>query len=187
MNEAAVPETQPSPAAPAANDDFIQLFTRHQRPLFLFILAQVPNPVDAEEILQEANLVIWRKCADFRPGSNFLAWASQIARYEVLKYLERRRRNRLQFAPDIIEQIAEEALADTTELERRRHALAVCLGKLRAKDRELIQMRYTPGENGLSIAQSLERPVNSIYQSLARIRRTLLECVTRQLSAEAGT
>ena len=39
------------PVAPA--EDFVQLFTKWQRRLFLFILAQVPNLVDAEEILQE--------------------------------------------------------------------------------------------------------------------------------------
>ncbi len=47
------------PIAPA--DEFVQLFTKWQRRLFLFILAQVPNLVEAEEILQETNLVIWRK------------------------------------------------------------------------------------------------------------------------------
>ena len=41
-----------------------------------------------------------------------------------------------------------------------------CLGKLRDKDRELIERRYTPGETGTSLAEFLERPVNSVYQSL---------------------
>lgn len=183
MTEAA-PVESTAPAAATADTEFIQLFTRYQRKLYLYILAQIPNPVDAEEILQETNLVIWRKCDEFRPGSNFLAWSSRIARYEILKHLERRRRDRIQFSPEFIEQIAEEALADSGELEHRRQALALCLGKLRPQDRELIQLRYTPGENGLSIARSLKRPVNSVYQSLARIRRTLLECVTRRLAAE---
>ena len=179
------PETK-SPAA-APQPDFIELFTRHQRKLYLFILSQVPNTVDAEEILQETNLIIWRKCEEFRPGTNFLAWSSQIARYEVLKFLERRRRDRIQFSAEFIEQIAEEAVRESAELDSRRQALAICLSKLRPKDRELIDMRYAPGSNGLSIAQTLDRPVNSIYQSLARIRRTLLECVTRRLAAEART
>lgn len=169
-----------------AGAEFIQLFTQHQRRLYLFILAQVPNPVDAEEILQETNLVIWRKCAAYEAGSNFLAWASQIARYEVLKFLERRRRDRIRFSHEFLETIAAEALAETPDLELRRQALMTCLGKLRPRDRELIQMRYSPGESGTSVARLLDRPINSIYQSLGRIRRTLLECINRQLAAEAG-
>lgn len=186
MSEALPQSDTKAPATPP-EPDFIELFTKHQRKLYLFILAQVPNTVDAEEILQETNLVIWRKCDDFRAGTNFLAWASQIARYEVLKFLERRRRDRIQFSAEFVEQIADDAIVDPAELDTRRQALAICLSKLRPKDRELIDMRYTPGANGLSIARSLDRPVNSIYQSLARIRRTLLECVTRRLASEART
>ena len=40
---------------------------------------------------------------------------------------------------------------------------------------------YAPGESGKSAAEDLGRPVNAVYQSLGRIRRTLLECVNRQL------
>ncbi len=166
--------------------NFVRLFTRHQRPLFLYLLARISNPVEAEEILQEANIIIWRKFAQFTPGTNFLAWAMQIAKYELLKYRERHQRDKLQFSETFIEQLAEEEVEDATHWESRRQALMDCLGKLRAKDRELIERRYRPGENGLSLAEFLERPVNSVYQFLGRIRRTLLECIHRELNAETG-
>lgn len=167
-------------------DEFVQLFTRYQRRLYLFILAQVPHPVDAEEILQETNVIIWQKCDRFRPGSNFFAWACQIAKYEVLKQRDKRRRERLHFSDRFVELVAEDALAGVDELEERRQALIDCLGKLRSNDRELIQRRYAPGENGKSVADLLGRPVNSVYQSLGRIRRSLLECIHRRLTMEAG-
>ena len=177
---------KPTDAPGLPSGEFVPLFTKAQRRLYLFILAQVPNPVEAEEILQETNLVIWRKSATFVPGTNFLAWAGQIARFEVLKHLEKRRRDKVRFSPEFIEKVSEEALADAPDLEERRKALINCLKKLRAKDRELIQMRYAPGENGIALAKGVGRPVNSVYQSLGRIRRTLLECINRQLAAEAG-
>ena len=166
--------------------EFVQLFTRYQRRLYLFILAQVPSPVDAEEILQETNVIIWRKCDQFELGTNFLAWASQIAKYEVLKYREKHRRDRLYFSESFVEQVADEALVTSEELELRRNALLHCLGKLRDQDRELIQRRYAPGENGKSVAECLGRPVNSVYQSLGRIRRTLMECIDRRLAIETS-
>ena len=184
---AALPPDSPvSPGEPAApaNAEFVQLFTRHQRRLYLYILSLLPNPVDAEEVLQEANLVIWAKFSEFKSGSNFLAWACQIAYYEVLKAREKKRRDKLQFNPELLELLAEEGVAQSDLLERRRLALVYCLGKLRDRDRELIQSRYSPGENGQSVAASLKRPANSIYQSLSRIRRTLLECVNRRLATE---
>ncbi|HEX6985553.1 MAG TPA: sigma-70 family RNA polymerase sigma factor [Planctomycetaceae bacterium] len=165
--------------------EFVQEFTRNQRRLYLYILAQVGRPSDAEEILQETNLVIWRKADRFTPGTSFFAWSSRIATYEVLKHRERRGRDKLRFSPEFVEVVAEEAAAASEVWEDRRRALSICLGKLRPKDRELIQMRYAPGENGKSVAEDLGRPINAVYQSLGRIRRTLLECVNRQLAAMA--
>ena len=177
---------QASAIGASAGDEFVQLFTRHQRRLYLFILAQVPHPVDAEEILQETNVIIWQKCDSFRPGSNFFAWACQIAKYEVLKQRDKRRRERLHFSDRFVEQMAADALAGADELEQRRQALIDCLGKLRSNDRELIERRYAPGETGKSVADFLGRPANSVYQSLGRIRRALLECIHRRLTMEAG-
>jgi RNA polymerase sigma-70 factor (ECF subfamily) len=185
-------DVQPAAAAPAADGaatavpdaEFVQVFTRHQRRLYLYILSQVPSPIAAEEILQEANVVIWSKFRQFQPGTNFLAWSTQIANYEILKHRTKRKRDRLMFSDEFIHQVAEEALERSDELERRRAALVHCIEKLRPADRELIQHRYAPGETGKNLAEALGRPANSVYQSLGRIRRTLWECVQRRLAAE---
>jgi len=167
-------------------EEFIKLFTRYQRRVFLFILSQVPSPMDAEEIHQEANVIIWRKFDRFELGTNFLAWACQIANYEVLKYRERQRRDRHLFSDEFVRQVASDVIEQADELEQRRQHLAVCLSKLRSNDRELIQQRYSAGESGKSVAELIGRPINSVYQSLSRIRRTLLECVNRQIRAQAS-
>ncbi len=177
---------EPKATASSPDEEFVRLFTRHQRPLFLYLLARIPNPVEAEEILQETNIVLWRKFSQFTPGSNFLAWAMQIARYELLKYRERRQRDKLRFSERFLDELAQDENEDLSHWETRREALMSCLKKLREKDRELIERRYRPGETGLSLAEFVERPVNSVYQSLGRIRRTLLECIHRELNAETG-
>ena len=173
-----VPETGPG-------EEFVQEFTKHQRRLYLYILAQVGRPNDAEEVLQETNLIIWRKAGQFTPGTSFFAWSSRIATYEVLKLRERRGRDKLRFSAEFVELVAAEAGEAGEGWEERRQALSACLGKLRPKDRELIERRYAPGENGKSVAEDLGRPINAVYQSLGRIRRVLLECVHRQLAAMA--
>ena len=161
----------------------MQLFTRHQRRLYLFILSQWPNPIEAEEILQETNVVIWSKYSQFRPGTNFFAWTCQIARYEFLKHRERRTKERLQFSDEFVSLVADEAEQRSDALDQRREALIFCLRKLNDKDRELIQRRYSPGESGKTVAEFLNRPANAVYQSLSRIRRALHACVSRRLAS----
>ena len=173
------------PAAPSA--EFVQLFTHHQRRLFLYILSQVPNPIEAEEVLQETNVVIWSKFSQFREGTNFLAWVSQIATFEVMKYRTRKKRSRLHFSDEFLETVSREALERSDEFEQRRAALVECLAKLRAMDRKLIEQRYAPGEKGKHVAERMGRPANSVYQSLGRIRKFLMECIQRRLAAETAT
>ncbi|MDZ4685768.1 MAG: sigma-70 family RNA polymerase sigma factor [Planctomycetaceae bacterium] len=162
--------------------DFVQLFMRHQRRLFLHILAQVPQPVDAEEILQDVNVIAWSKFEQFKSGTNFLAWVSKIAAFEVLKYRSKKRRQRLQFSEEFLDVIAQESLQQAEQLDERRTALAECIEHLRARDRELIRQRYAAGESGKDLAENIGRPANSVYQSLGRIRRTLLECIQRRMA-----
>jgi RNA polymerase sigma-70 factor (ECF subfamily) len=101
-------EIQLAGRAPSA--EFVQLFTHHQRRLFLYILSQVTNPVEAEEILQETNVVIWSKFSQFQSGTNFLAWVSQIANFEVMKFRTRKRREKLVFSDDFLQTIAQTIL-----------------------------------------------------------------------------
>lgn len=164
----------------------MQQFTRCQRKLFLHILAMVGNPLDSEEILQETNVVIWAKYHQFQAGSNLLAWARQIATYEVLKYRDKRRRDQQVFSSEFMEFVAEASAKDSEHQERRRLALFECLKQIPDADRRLIQLRYAPGANGKQVAESLGRPANSVYQSLSRIRHVLLNCVNRRLTMEAG-
>lgn len=184
-------QNSPQPSAPDAapalrppSDEFVQLFTLTQRRLYLFILSQVANTQDAEEVLQETNLIVWSKYHQFDITTNFFAWSAQIATYEVLKFRQRRHREKLRFTDEFIDAVASEVLERSDELERRRYALEHCLEKLRPDDRKLIHRRYQPGERGKFVAEDLGRPANSVYQSLGRIRKTLLECIQRRLATE---
>ena len=55
--------------------EFVLLITRHQAAIYAYILTLHPNRVAAQDILQETNLVLCRKVAEFEPGTSFKAWA----------------------------------------------------------------------------------------------------------------
>lgn len=72
MNREAMNETE-------SRKRLMALMTRHQRQIFAYIYTLVPDRHDAEDLLQETSLVICEKFDEFRPGSDFVAWACQIA------------------------------------------------------------------------------------------------------------
>lgn len=184
-SDSRVADSSASTAVPSAGpgEDFVRLFTQSQRALYLFILPLVSCAADADEVLQETNVVIWSKWSSFQPGTSFVAWGRAIARLEVLRF-RRRSSGRMHFlADDVIEHLAAHADAQPSDFDVRRDALAECIGKLKDKDRELIRCRYESDTSGEDVAKRLGRPANSVYQSIGRIRRVLLECVRRRLAA----
>jgi len=142
------------------------------------------HAADAEEVLQETNLVLWRKFEEYQPGTDFVRWAYGIAHYEVLKVYEARSREKRLFSDKFMAMLATEAQTSLDLLEARRQALTCCLGKLSPTDRELVYRRYQPGASTRSVAEALGRSVQGARQALHRIRAALLACVGRTLARE---
>ena len=69
---------------PAALQVYVSLMTKHQANLRAFIVSLMPGSQDVEDVLQNTNAVLWQKRARYAHGTNFIAWAFKIARFEVL-------------------------------------------------------------------------------------------------------
>ena len=187
----------------------VALLARHQRQLLRYIHALVPQVQDAEDILQETCGVICEKFDTFRPppprsavpGSQsgewrsqgedeaFMAWACEIAWWGVRAARTAFARSKVCFNDDVLALVAETALALQQEEDRRGEALEQCMKKLPTRDRELIEARYEEGGSVEDAAVRNGRSLEAAYKALARIRRVLYECVSRQTppSAEVST
>lgn len=172
-----------SPNPPSV--DFLSRVSRAQRSLYAFLLTLVRQPADAEDVLQETNLILWQKAAEFDATRDFLPWALRIAQLQALAHRKRQRRVPSTFDESLLAQLAEEAITEAGELDPRRQALAGCLQKLPERQREWIARRYEPGGSVHELARQSGKTANAISESLRRIRRTLLECIERTLAREA--
>lgn len=173
-----------APSVESKVERFATLLATCQRQVFLYALGLVHNAADAEEILQETNLVLWRKFDQYQPGTEFVRWACRIAYYEVLKLRERRAREERVFTNDFIEGLAADSERSIGPLDARREALAKCLKRLRTSDRQLVLRRYQRDATTRSVAEALGRSIQGTRKSLHRIRMTLLACIERTLAAQ---
>jgi RNA polymerase sigma-70 factor, ECF subfamily len=96
--------------------DFGRLFARYQPRIYGYIRSLVTQRNDAEDLLQETASVLWQKFGDFQPGSDFLAWAFRVARYEVLYFRQRQKRNVLQFSERFVDLVGADIVADALRL-----------------------------------------------------------------------
>jgi RNA polymerase sigma-70 factor (ECF subfamily) len=160
------------------------LMTRHQRQIFSYIYTLVPRRHDAEDLLQETSVVICEKFHEFKPGTDFVAWACQIAWWRVRYSRQKFARSKVVFDQDVLDAVARTASSLAPELDERHEALAQCLGKLHARDRELVLTRYEPGLGVEEAARRSGRSLDAAYKALNRIRKSLFDCVTHQLATE---
>jgi len=170
----------------ASQKAIVQEIARHQSRLRAFVRCLLVRSSDVDDVLQDINAVLWEKADEFEPGTDFWAWASQIARYKVLNQVRKYGRERLVFDLPTVQRLADVAQQRLQAFDSRREALDHCLNKLAPVQRQLIDLRYVDGHAIDRIAETVGRPAGSIRQTLYRIRAALLDCIQRRLSSEGA-
>ncbi len=164
--------------------EFLRCYNRHYRDLYRYALMLVPRQADADDVLQEASVALWKKFGQYNPKLPFLPWAKRFVFLEVLNFRRRQKNVPVLLSDSVIEQLAAENTAHEEVLAAQSEALERCVAKLRPKDREVLEVRYDSETSLVDFANSAGRSVGSLYVILNRIRKQLLQCVGRALRAE---
>tara|TARA_R110002049_G_scaffold2750_4_gene21986 strand:+ start:167292 stop:167924 length:633 start_codon:yes stop_codon:yes gene_type:complete len=165
-----------------STEQFVQHIAEHQNRLFSYVFSMLADHTRASDVLQETNLVLWRKRDEFQEGQPFLPWAFAIARFQVLANIRDRKRERCLLDSDLVEMLARSAEVEADAFEETRIALRECLSDLTPKNRELVRDRYFRAMPINQLAETLGRGSSAIKVALLRIRRQLAECVTQRVS-----
>lgn len=166
-------------------EQFSRLLVAHEARLRSFLCSLLPTWTDVDEVMQETSLTAWRKFELFKLDSNFLAWSAAIARFEALKHLRSRSRERLVFSSEVIDLVANDAAAEADTLERERVVLERCLAKLDDTSREFLELCFQPGVKMHEIARRSGRGVEGFYKLIQRLRGRLIKCIQLEMKNEA--
>lgn len=161
--------------------EFLTLLTQHDRSLGVYVHAMVPSSADADDILQQTKMVMWKNFGQFEPGTNFLAWARKVAFHQILGYRRQRKKAHLPLDEDVLEAVHHEVSRLAGEHDHRREALQACLHKLPGEHRQLVLLRYYEDLEVDQVASRISSTPGAVYRALSRVRLALLECVEKQL------
>ena len=138
--------------------------------------------LDADEILQDCKVAMWKHFGSFAEGSNFRAWARTFATHHILNYRRSsKKRPSTGLEAEFIEAVAGEIEQRADQLDARAEALQGCLRKLPEAHRKIVVWRYYEDCGVEEIATKSERSVEAVYRLLSRIRGVLNDCVSRAL------
>ena len=165
--------------------EYVAKITESQRRIYAYIISIAPPGMSVDDVLQETNIVLWKKIDEFEPGSNFIAWAFSIARFQVMAAVKKyKRQSWLTFDQDILDSLTRDFQDQMDNFETRHSHLRECLQELGPKETEIIQHRYYSEGNLEDYSKKIKASVTSLKQSLFRIRAALKKCIRNKLISE---
>jgi RNA polymerase sigma-70 factor (ECF subfamily) len=165
----------------SSDEDFIRQFTSIQSDLRTFIIGLTPSRADADDVLQEVNLALWRKRQSYDRSRDFRHWAFAFAMTEIRRFRRDSTRSRLWFNDEALQSLADAWPTGLSYSEDHRDALVSCLQKLGARELQYVRQYYGNQQSVQNMADSCGRPLSTVYKVLARARRQLRDCVERSL------
>lgn len=164
--------------------EFVRRFAECEHEVYRYILTLLPDAAQAQDVFQDTAVALWEKLEAYDPTRPFVAWACGVAHNKVLMHRRSHARQPHTLSDSTLELIAGQYADERESVEAQMRALSDCLSKLQAKHRELIEARYHSKMSIHEYARRTGRAVNTLYKTLDRIRRRLLDCVTMTMRAE---
>jgi len=149
---------------------FKALFDRHAPLVFNVALRMLNNRAEAEDLMQEVWLVVFREIATFRGESRFSTWLTSITANRCINravQVKRQSAHRDRFAA--------EAPREQAPAERDDERLQQVLAKLPDQYRLLATLRYVMGASYEEIAETLSCPVGTVKSKMHRVHEALRE------------
>jgi RNA polymerase sigma-70 factor, ECF subfamily len=155
---------------------------RAQSALYAYASTLLAGSSDAWDVLQEANLVLWRKAAELDSAAGFMPWAYSVVRFQVMAYRKRVSRDRHVFNLGVLEGLSQRFAVQCADFEDQVMALEDCMTRLSEHQRECLEFRYVDGMAVHEIARRMNRGENAIAAALYRARLALAQCVEGKMA-----
>jgi RNA polymerase sigma-70 factor (ECF subfamily) len=172
-------------SAEVQQSGFLKEFLPAREDLLAFIFSLVPSHADAENLFQEASLVLWQRFDTYTPGTQFKAWARRVIYNKVLNERTRSRKESL-WDPQVFEALDRAFSEREPALDGVKKALEQCLKKLPETSQAILLSKYEAGRSYREIARQLLRSEQGIRVTVCKIRNFLARCVKQTLQLEVG-
>jgi RNA polymerase sigma-70 factor (ECF subfamily) len=165
------------------------LYVRHERRVFRFVMRMVGDRCLAEEVLSEVFFDVWKKADHFQGRSEVSTWVLGIARHKALTAAAARSR-----PFESLDGAAAMSVVDPTDapdaamLDHERSAiLRRCLEALSPEHREIIDLVYYQEKTIRQIADLLAIPENTVKTRMFYARKRLAALVEAASDARPET
>jgi RNA polymerase sigma-70 factor (ECF subfamily) len=166
---------------------FRELYCAFSRKLYAYVLRQLSDPAQAEEIVADTLYEVWKAPAKFRGESQFSTWLIGIARNKVLMHWRSRKPDAdHDDVADLAEQLPSDAPGafDIMADQQRSEGVRTCVDKLGTDHRECVHLVFYQGMALADVARIQQIPEGTVKTRLFHARQKLKQCLQRMLARE---
>lgn len=158
---------------------FEQLYQRTSAKLFGLCLRMVRDRGEAEEVLQESFITVWRRAGAFNPalaGAN--TWLTTLVRNRAIDRLRQRRESTSSEALDL-ERLPDEQRGPAAHAEASQDYLRLerCLGQLDSKYSRSVREAFFTGATYKELAMRTQVPLATMKSWIRRALMQLRTCL----------
>lgn len=160
-------------------DDFALIIERYEKKLlrYLIYFAGVDRG-QAEDILQETMIKVYRNLNGFNQDLNFSSWIYRIAHNEALNYIRKNKRQAsVSLDGDDDENMSllnvlatDENIPDAAHKKEISGKVREVLNLLKEEYRELLVLRFLEGYDYLEISEILKKPMGTVGVMISRAK-----------------
>jgi RNA polymerase sigma-70 factor (ECF subfamily) len=168
---------------------FRELYRAFSRRLYAYVLRQLADPAQAEEIVADTLYEVWKAPARFRGDAQFSTWLIGIARNKVLMaYRSRKPDSKHEDLDDVAETLAADDTSafDLLANAQRREGVRHCMDKLSDDHRECVHLVFYEGLSLAEVAEVQSCPEGTVKTRLFHARQKLKNCLQLMLQREGG-
>lgn len=154
--------------------------------LLAYARSLLGNYSQADDVVQEAMLVVTRKYDEFEEGTSMLAGCRSIVRIEVLRARQRQQRDQ-SLARRLLDDAVDAAFEEFQEIRQRddaetwREALERCLQRIPDRGRRVLDARFTDGLGYQQIGERVGMSLEAVRKALFRLKKQVRTCVESNL------
>ncbi len=140
----------------------------------------------ADDIVQEAMLVVMKKYNHFQEGTSMLAWCRSIVRIEVLRAKQQHHRER-SLAERLLDDAVDAAFDEfqmarqRDEVDSWRETLRRCLERVPERGQGVLRARFADELGYQQIGERLGMTIEAVRKTLFRLKKQVRSCVETRL------
>lgn len=155
------------------------LMDRHASRLMSFAVRMLGDRHEAEDVVQEAMLRLWKIAPDWEPGrAQVSTWLYRVASNLCTDRLRKRRTVHIDMIPE--PEDATLSVAERMQNASRLSALELALGTLPERQRQAVVLRHLEGLSNPEIAVIMDVGVEAVESLTARGKRALKAALAGQ-------